>query len=181
MTIKNTAHSYGWVAILFHWSSALLVFGLFALGWWMTDLDYYHGWYQTAPWIHKSLGLCLAFWIILRGAWRWISPPPQPLTTHQPYEVRLAHWTHSLRYLLLVLIFVSGYLISTADGRPIPIFNWVEIPATLTDLPNQEDLAGAVHWYLALALIALVGLHAAGAMKHHLLDRDNTLKRMLRP
>ena len=74
----------------------------------------------------------------------------------------------------------SGYFISTADGRPIQVFNWFEVPAYALGIEQQEDIAGAIHWYLALTLMFLVFLHTAGALKHHLVDKDETLKRMLR-
>ena len=86
--------------------------------------------------------------------------------------------THLLLYLLLLAIMVSGYLISTADNRSIEVFGWFSVPATITDLPKQEDIAGWVHLILASTLIGLVSLHAAAALKHHFIDRDRTLKRI---
>ncbi len=76
---------------------------------------------------------------------------------------------------------VSGYLISTADGRGISVFGWFEVPALLYDLPNQASLAGDIHWYSALALMILAGGHALAALKHHWLDKHATLVRMLNP
>ena len=81
----------------------------------------------------------------------------------------------------MFLIVLSGYLISTADGRSIEVFNWFEIPAFVTPIENQEDLAGDVHFYLASTLMVLVALHGLAALKHHFLDKDATLKRMLNP
>jgi cytochrome b561 len=85
-----------------------------------------------------------------------------------------------LFYPLIFVLMLSGYLISTADGRPISVFGLVGVPATLTAIPNQEDVAGYVHQILAYTLIGLVALHALAALKHHFLDRDGTLLRMLR-
>jgi cytochrome b561 len=72
----------------------------------------------------------------------------------------------------------SGYLISTADGRAVDVFDWFSIPATIHGYDNQEDIAGLVHLVLAISLISLVTLHAAAALKHHFIDRDRTLLRM---
>jgi cytochrome b561 len=58
------------------------------------------------------------------------------------------------------------------------VFGWFEVPATITSLPSQEDIAGWVHLILASTLIGLVVLHAAAALKHHFIDRDRTLKRI---
>jgi cytochrome b561 len=74
---------------------------------------------------------------------------------------------------------LSGYLISTADGRAVEVFGWFSIPATLSGLENQEDIAGEIHEWLAFTLIGLVMLHALAATKHHFINRDATLKRML--
>lgn len=179
MQWRNSNIQFGSIAIALHWLVALAVIGLFALGWWMVGLDYYSPWYQTAPWWHKSVGLTLALIVIARIAWRFISPPPQPLATHTPVEVRGAKAAHLLLYLLLLVTFISGYLITTADGRPIEVFGWFSVPATLTGVENQEDIAGWIHWIAACVLLGLAGLHAAAALKHHFIDRDRTLLRIL--
>jgi cytochrome b561 len=79
---------------------------------------------------------------------------------------------------LLVLVTLSGYLISTADGRPLQVFGGLAIPATLSGLEGQADIAGAVHLALASSLIGVASLHALAALKHHFWDRDGTLLRM---
>jgi cytochrome b561 len=86
---------------------------------------------------------------------------------------------HGLLYAGIFLVMISGYLISTAKGRGVSVFDLFEIPAFITGLPNQADLAGAVHFYVAWGLVLLAGLHALAALKHHFIDRDATLKRML--
>lgn len=177
--LKNTSSSYGWVSIFAHWFSAIVVIGLFGVGFWMVDLDYYSSWYTTAPYIHKSVGLLLAALIVLRIFWKTISTNPKPMGTAM--EKKVAHGVHGLLYLLLFLIFISGYLISTADGRGIEVFNWFEVPAFGSFFENQEDLAGEVHEYLAYGLMGLVGLHALAALFHHVVHKDRTLTRMLKP
>ncbi|MNR57354.1 hypothetical protein D3C85_1781150 [compost metagenome] len=74
---------------------------------------------------------------------------------------------------------ISGYLISTAEGVAIDVFGWFSVPATLSGLPEQADVAGVIHFYLAWSLVVLAVLHALAALKHHFLDRDPTLTRML--
>ena len=92
----------------------------------------------------------------------------------------MAKAAHFLLYLLLLITIVSGYLISTADGRAIELFNTlISIPAPPVEFQNQEDLAGAVHFIVATLLITLAAVHAIAALKHHFIDKDTTLKRML--
>ena len=93
----------------------------------------------------------------------------------------MAPWAHGLLYVLLILVMISGYLISTAEGRPIEVFDWFAVPATLSGIEHQEDIAGEIHELLAFALIGLSLFHAGAAFKHHFHDRDATLRRMLRP
>jgi cytochrome b561 len=179
MQLKNSTTRFGLIAITLHWLVALTVFALFGLGLWMTGLDYYHSWYKQGPWLHKSIGILLFLVVIFRLSWRILTPPPVALSSHKPWEVRIAHITHRLIYLLLLTIMVSGYLISTADNRAIEVFGWFSIPASITSIPNQEDIAGWVHLILACFLIGLALLHAMAALKHHFVDRDRTLMRIL--
>jgi cytochrome b561 len=181
MTIqwKNSITRFGLISIALHWLVALTVFTLFGLGLWMTGLDYYDNWYKQGPWWHKSIGILLFFVVIFRLCWRLFTPPPMALSSHKSWETRMAHVTHLLLYLLLLAIMVSGYLISTADNRSIEVFGWFSIPATITSIPNQADIAGWVHLILASSVIGLALLHAMAALKHHFIDRDRTLKRIL--
>lgn len=173
---RNTLNSYGWISIGLHWLVAIAVIGLFGLGLWMVGLTYYDPWYRRAPDLHKGVGVLLFFVMLARLAWHLGNPRPR--FRGAPWEQRAARLAHGLLYLLLYALMVSGYLISTADGRAINVFGLFGIPATLTG-KNQEDIAGVVHEVLAYGVIALATLHAVAALKHHFIDRDNTLKRML--
>lgn len=177
--MRNSNSSWGWTSIILHWLSALTVIGLFALGWWMVDLDYYSEWYRDAPHLHKSIGILLALATLLRLLQRFKKARPEALG--KAWEVKLSHLTHGLMYILLLAIFTSGYLISTADARGIDVFNWFTVPGFGELVENQEDLAGEVHEWLAWSLIGFVVLHALAAIKHHIIDKDKTLTRMLKP
>ena len=179
MQWKNNTTQFGFITIALHWLVPLPVFILFSLGWWMTELDYYDSWYKLGPWWHKSIGALLFITVITRLFWRFLTPPPKPLSSHQPWEIKLAHAVHLFLYSLLLFTMLSGYLISTADNRPIDVFGWFSIPATITSITDQEDVAGQVHLILASTLIGLILLHAAAALKHHFIDRDRSLLRML--
>lgn len=178
MRWRSTQDNWGAVAMLGHWVMAVTVIGLFALGVWMVDLNLYHAWYYRGPNLHKGIGMLLFGFVILRLLWRWADGRPAPLPSYRPWERHLSHLGHVLIYILLFVVFISGYLIPTADGRAIDVFGWFSVPATVYGFANQEDLAGAAHWYVALALIILVAGHALAALKHHFIDKDRTLKRM---
>lgn len=177
--LKNSESGYGLISIALHWISGVAVLGLFALGFWMVDLTYYSSWYKTAPDLHKSIGVLLLLTTVIRLLWRWYNPKPSGLAGHQPWEKNISAVVHGLLYILLVAILCSGYLISTADGRGIMVFGLVELPGMGELFNNQADLAGAIHQYLAYSLIGLVVVHAVGAIKHHVIDKDSTLLRMI--
>jgi cytochrome b561 len=179
MRWRNSDDGWGAGAIALHWLSALLVFTLFGLGLWMVELTYYHTWYHQGPALHKGLGFTLFVLVMVRVIWRHLSPPPPPLPSHKPMERIAARLVHLLLYLLLFAQMISGYLISTAEGRGIEVFGLITIPATLSGIEQQEEIAGDIHLVLAWSLITLVLLHAAAALKHHFIDRDRTLRRML--
>lgn len=179
MKLKNHHNGYGIITLVIHWLMAVMIFGLFALGLWMTDLTYYDPWYREAPALHKSIGIVLLGLLAFRLFWRVINIKPQPLASHSTAEKMIAAWVHKLLYMLPFLVIVSGYMISTADGRPVSVFELFEIPAITTNIDNQEDVAGDIHFYLAWGLIGMAGLHAGAAIKHHVWEKDNTLKRML--
>ena len=105
---------------------------------------------------------------------------PKPEITGSAAVKKAAEVVHGLLYVWIGLVIVSGYLISTADGRAIEVFGWFSIPASVTGIANQEDIAGLVHFYLAIGLISLAGLHALAAIKHQFFDRDGTLTKILK-
>lgn len=176
MSMRDTPDGYGAVSRLFHWLMALAIVGMFALGVWMVELDYYSPYYHSAPDIHKSLGILLIVALALRFGWRLASvrPSDDDLAPWERTAARIVHWGF---YPLLLALMVSGYLISTADGRPIEVFGWFSVPSP-GENKGLEDTAGAVHTVLAYATIALAVVHAAAAFKHHLFDRGRALARM---
>ena len=176
--LTNTTQRYGWISIVLHWLMALTLFGLFGLGLYMVELTYYDAWYKGSLDLHKAIGILLALTWMARLSWRFANPSPEELSD-KAWENKAAHLVHWVLYLLMLALFVSGYPISTADGRSISVFGWFEIPASLM-MDNQEDIAGVIHWGLAWSLMILVGLHAAAAVKHHVVDKDRTLVRMLK-
>lgn len=174
--IKNTDKKYGIISKIFHWVSAVFIFAMFGLGYWMVELTYYSEWYRTAPHIHKSVGILIFGFIILRLLWKIINKTTKYLGKNS--EILIAKIVHNLIYVLLIVIFLSGYLISTADGRGIEIFNWFVIPSIGEFFKNQESIMGSIHKYSTYFLMFLVLLHALAALKHHFIDKDDTLKKI---
>ncbi len=179
MQLRNSPTRYGVISLLLHWVTAIVVYAMFGLGLWMVTLSYYDGWYHQAPELHKSIGILLMMGLVIRIIWRHVSPVPPPLQSQTLLTRLAAASAHIALYGILFAILISGYLISTADGKPISVFGLFDVPALLADAGTQADLAGSLHLWLAWSLVVLSVLHGLAAIKHHVIDKDATLTRML--
>jgi len=175
--MSSQVKQYNSVSRWIHWISALVIIGMFAAGIWMVDLSYYSSWYQKAPHWHKSIGLLLAALTTFRIAWKFVTL--SPLIEGSSLEKFIAKIVHLFIYFDLFVLFGSGYLISTEDGRGIDVFSWFTVPGAGALFEGQSDLAGVIHLYAAWILIIMAALHALAAVKHHFIDKDNTLRKMI--
>ncbi len=176
MTIRDTSMGYGLVSRVLHWAMAAAIFGLFGLGWWMVGLDYYSPYYKSAPDLHRSVGMLVMGALGLRIAWRAVNVKPDEGDL-SPFERRASRAAHTAFYVLLAVLTISGYFISTADGREIDVFGWFAVPSVVQS-KGLETAAGTVHAWTAYAVIGLAVIHSAAAIKHHLIDRGRSLYRM---
>ncbi|MBF0342581.1 MAG: cytochrome b [Magnetococcales bacterium] len=177
--MNTTPDRYDRIARWLHWGMALLLILLVGLGFYATSLTYYDPLYHRSLSWHRSLGVVVWSIGLLRLGWRLRHPPP-PLPADTPaWEHQAALWTHRFLYGLMLLIPLTGYLITTADGRGVNVFGWFEIPALLPPAKGRETWMGTIHLGAALFFCMLVGMHVAAALKHHFIDRDGILRRML--
>jgi len=177
MSLHNTQNAFGGVARAFHWVCAAIVLGLLPLGYYMTQLAPSPSKIGIYDW-HKSFGTLVLFLFVLRLGWRAASRQPEGLPTHKPYERALAHATHFLLYACAILMPLSGWVMSSAGEFAHSFFGLFNMPRIV---PPSEALLAAgrkVHEITSYTLYGLVGLHFAGALKHHVFDRDATLRRM---
>ncbi len=178
MALHSTAYRWGAVARLFHWLTALGVLALIAVGLWMTDLP--NGMRKINIYaLHKSVGITILGLTVLRLLWRLtddrpLSPPGQPA-----WQQRAAQAAHVLLYGLLIAMPLSGWLYNSASGFPLRWFKLANLPHLVEADPALKERAHGAHEFGAWLLIALVVLHAAAALKHHFVDRDDTLNAML--
>lgn len=176
--LKNTDDRYGILSVLLHWVSLVLVVALFAVGLYMVGLTYYDPLYHELPEWHKLFGLILAFLSVFRILWVFVSRPPAILAV-AGWQVVAARAAHGLLYLLLLILPITGYLISTAEGSSLTAFEWVLFPGFMELSPERADWVGNLHLWAAWCLIGLGSVHGLAALKHHFLDHDSTLTRML--
>ena len=129
--------------------------------------------------IHESTGLLLLALTLVRLAWRQGHPPP-PLDPTLPAPQRLAaHANHWGLYALLILMPATGFLATNAWGFPLTWYGLIPIPSPIGRNEAWAPILQGVHDWSALALVLLIGMHVAAALFHHLIRRDDTLRRML--
>ena len=171
-------HRYTGVAVALHWLVALGILGSFVVGTYMVDLDLSPWKLKVYAW-HKWIGVTLLLLVALRLAWRLThDPPPLPATT-PAWQQHAAASTHALLYLLMVAVPLSGWMMSSAAGFPVVYFGVLPLPDLVEKNKPLFDLMKSVHYVLNKALLALVLLHVAAALKHHYMDRDDVLARMV--
>ena len=172
---------YGLVAIGFHWSIAIVFTGLVGLGAWMVGLTYYDPWYNDSLALHKAIGIVVLALALAKFGWWLVDRKPGYGPEVRAYERAGATATHWILGALLVVLPITGYLISTSEGAGIDMFGLFEVPAFFDVTAGTRDLAIDLHYYLAYGGIALVGIHAIAAVKHTAIDKGSTLIRMLIP
>ena len=175
--LKNSNNQFGLISKLIHWVSAIMLLTLFAFDFWMVDFSYYSEWCRVAPYYHKAFGLTLLALTTFRLIWKLVTPQPDIIAKNKAEKV-VAKLGHIALYVLMFVIMISGYLISTADGRGIELFSVITVPSIGEFITNQEDIAGVIHEYAAYTIIFLIIGHIAAALKHHFIDKDETLVRM---
>jgi len=196
--MSNTT-SYTKTAIFLHWLIAICIFGMFALGWYMSDLpkeapkqmafDLFdwgiYTWQlseEASPRtfyfnLHKSLGVTIFALILIRILWRVTHKPPALLASYKVWERKLATGAHHLLYVLMVALPLSGIIMATYSKYGIKWFG-SEFIKGLDNTPMRE-LFKEAHEIIGVIILLVLALHILGALKHKFFDKDDTLKRML--
>jgi cytochrome b561 len=176
MALRDTHAGFGFVTRALHWIMALVIAAMFALGYWMVGLDYYSPYYVSAPDLHRSVGIVLLVALLARWGWRLINtnPADDELSKFERVASKIVQRSF---YPLLLAVTISGYLISTSEGRGIDVFGLFTVPAVILS-KGTSDTAGYIHRILSYITIALAALHTAAALKHHFVDRSHILTRM---
>jgi cytochrome b561 len=176
--LRNSPARYGSVSKTFHWVMAALVVFMLCLGLYMDGVAALAEKLRLYN-LHKSLGATVLFLALCRLAWHLYSAKPPLLASLKPLEKTAARTVHALMYVFMIGMPLSGWLMSSAAGRAVGVFGFFTLP----DLVGQDEaLAGlmrSIHGIAAYGFMAAICLHVAGAVKHHFIDRDATLRRML--
>ena len=177
MQLKNSEDRYGAVTQLLHWSIVALIIVQFVLADRAGDL---RGLAKIAPLAqHKSFGMTILFLALLRLAWRWMNPVPKTPSTLPRWQQLGAHISHYGLYALLFTTPLLGWTMSSARNFPVSWFNLFTLPDLVAPNRALYDFLHDAHEVSAKLIFVLAVVHAAAALKHHFVDKDNVLRRML--
>lgn len=179
---NHVVSRYTPLAIALHWLMGLVILGMFAVGVFMTDLPISPLRLKLYNW-HKWAGVTFLALAVLRLLWRLTHRPPclpQAIAQAMPtWQLRAYHAAHLLMYVLFFVVPLIGWAYSSAAGFPIVWFGQIPLPDLLSPDKALAEMIKPLHELSALALVGLASLHIAAALKHHLIDRDGLLSRML--
>lgn len=164
-------------AVLLHWLMASLILTALPLGFYMHDLPLSPQKLQLYAW-HKWLGVTVLILLVPRLVWRWLNPPP-PALPGPCWQLLAASAVHLLLYGLMLAIPLSGWLMSSAKGFPVVYLGVLPLPDLVSKDEALAELFKQLHLLLNLALLGPLALHLGAVLKHQLIDRDGTLRRML--
>ncbi len=180
MQLTNNAQAWGIISRLFHWITAVLIIWAFYLGWTMTELEVSPEMFARYN-FHKSLGLTVLALAILRLVWRLANNNPLLPEGMTGIEKTLAHITHWGLYAIILIMPFSGWLLTSAGGVPVNYFGLGSVPLLMDKNDGLAEIFERVHETLSNLLIVLFVLHVLGALKHHFINKDDTLRRMIMP
>ena len=170
--------SYTDTAIALHWLIAFLILATLPLGVYMSNLPLSPDKLKFYSW-HKWIGITLLMLAVLRLLWRAKHMPPRLPDPMPRWQRRASHAVHFLLYALLFAVPLSGWTMSSAKGFQTVWFGMLPLPDLVGKDKALGQLLTTLHQGLNLVLVALIATHVAAAVKHHFIDRDATLRRIL--
>jgi cytochrome b561 len=178
---RNSDRRYGAIAMALHWAMALLLIVLVVMGLYMTRLPDV-GFDRTKVWLiiyHKELGIAALGLAAARLAWRFGNELPSLVGGMPEWQQVAARFVHLCFYALMFALPISGWLMSSAAGFPVPFFGLFYLPDLIGYNEHHFQVLLAVHKALGYAMVPFILVHTGAALHHHFVSRDETLRRML--
>lgn len=181
MKIKDSTQRYGFMTKILHWTTAILFICQYYWVYWKryvlpekSELGVYY-----IRGLHKPIGVCILIIGIFFIAWRIMNSRPAPPAHSPAWERRAAKLTHAFLYLSMLVMPLSGILMSMAGGYPIDMFGQFQLPMLIAKNKELSSALYQVHELTSYVVIGLFTLHVIAALKHHWIDKDNILVRIL--
>lgn len=178
--LYNSPSQYGVVTKLLHGFVAPLLPAMIIVGYYMTTLSDQNPLYFRLLDLHEAVGLLLFCLFFIKVAWRMISPNPGLATVSSRVERRLAYGVHFLLLAAMAVLPSLGYLFAVSQGDPISVYGLFEIPSLLELGKAEADSVINLHALLAYGVGALIVVHISAALKHHFIDKTDSLSRIWR-
>jgi cytochrome b561 len=179
--MTNTeSKSYDTVTRLFHWVTALVLFGQIPAGIAMTS-EVIPSLNDALFILHKEMGSVFLVLVFARVVWKLTRPVPALLPQTPILQRRIASLTHGFLYVLLVVLPISGYIRTIGDGYPIELLDAMNIPPLLSGIPEIARQMLVLHKFSAYLLTALIAVHIAAAVQHDLVMGDGVITRIWPP
>jgi cytochrome b561 len=178
MSFRNSTRTWGSLSSALHWIIVLLIINQWVIGMRADSLPVGLAKLQALAW-HKSFGITILMLAVVRLAWRWMNPVPDLSAETRPWERVLARISHVLLYGLIFALPLSGWLMSSAKNFPVSWFSLFQLPDLVAPSEQLFRQMRSLHHILFAVLVVVAALHIAGALKHHFIDRNDVLKRML--
>ena len=169
---------YSGVAIGLHWLMLLALASAFAMGLYIQELPFSPNKLRLISY-HKWAGVTIFMVLLFRVYWRLSHPPPALPAEMPRWQQHAAAATHLALYALMFLIPVTGWLMSSAKGFQTVWFGVLPLPDLLEKNTETGDLLKQIHMLLNFVLVGTVFAHAGAALKHHFINHDDVLTRML--
>lgn len=179
----DTPEKFSHTSLMLHWLVGITMIALLAIGVYMADNKVY----SLYPW-HKSFGFLILFFVVARVYWRVKNGWPQAVGQYSRMEISLSKVVHWVLILGTLIMPISGMMLSIMGGHGLAVFDF-EIVARNADPENMKkviahskelaSLGKTLHHWVGDIMIIAISLHVLGALKHHIIDKDGTLRRML--
>ena len=189
--MSPSAARYSTIAVILHWLIAIALVSMVFIGWRMEDLrdalfagevplDTVTGFYNW----HKTIGILILVFSLARLFWRFTHPVPPLPETMKPWEAFAARGAHIAFYVIMIGMPIGGYVVASAYGDSFPILFANSEAMSLPKLPVPQsdefrEFAGSAHGAGGWVILVLLALHAGAALKHHFVDKDDVLARMI--
>ena len=177
MTFRNTTRAWGSVSKALHWIIVLLIINQWLIA---ERTEHLKGVAKISAlgW-HKSFGITILMLAVLRLVWRLMNPVPSLAGETKPWERVLAHVSHVLLYGLIFAMPLTGWMMSSAKNIPVSWFKLFQLPDLVAPDKALGENMEHLHGLLFNVLVVVALVHVLGALKHHFIDRNDVLKRML--
>ena len=179
MQLKNTDKGFGIISILLHWIIAILIIALIIMGLYMVRMPINPLKLKLFRW-HKEIGMLVLILAIMRISWRFFNVAPSlwALPILERIAARSVHW---IFYFFMFFLPISGWFLSSASAIPVSFFGWFVFPDFISASESIRILLTSIHDWLGYILIAVLCLHISASLKHHFINKDDILRRMLWP